>query len=173
MLKVKGFIKEGEEASLLRTKIVKEYLQKGIFNSFRNNFRKYSVEYWALYRLKRLVLWQPSDCSFTNELHPQLMEATSVHQAAARQFQSTTWNVLLAVNFVICFICSSVLLNCFLFSSEFKYQLHLPGHQLKEPTKAGSLILTSEIGLDMIADLHLSCLVSNYISWTFWLPQVL
>lgn len=157
----------------------KTICRKGILNSFRENLkRKYNAKDWALQRLRRLVLCQqPSSklCKFTNELHSQLMEAMSMHQAAAKQFKSTTGNMLIAVHFVICFICSTVfLLNCFLIAYLLNRasQLYFPGHQLKGLTRVGSLILPSETGLGMIAELHLSCPASNYIWRSFWLPQV-
>lgn len=80
-----------------------------------------------------------------------------MHQAAAKQFKSTTGNMLIAVHFVICFICSTVfLLNCFLIAYLLNRasQLYFPGHQLKGLTRVGSLILPSETGLGMIAELH-------------------
>lgn len=172
---------EGRERwfSTSHTKSAEEYLQKGTLNSFRENLkRKYNAKDWALQRLRRLVLCQqPSSklCKFTNELHSQLMEAMSMHQAAAKQFKSTTGNMLIAVHFVICFICSTVfLLNCFLIAYLLNRasQLYFPGHQLKGLTRVGSLILPSETGLGMIAELHLSCPASNYIWRSFWLPEV-
>lgn len=106
---------------------------------------------------RRLFLCQPphtKHSKFTNGLCPQVMEATSMHQAAARQFKSMIQNMLIAVNFVICFICSTVfLLNCFLLAYLLKLSIPapFPRSPVKGLTRLGSLILNNETGPGMIA----------------------
>lgn len=73
------------------------------------------------------------NCNFTNELHPQLMEGTSLHQAAG-QFKSLTWNMLIAVNLGTCCSCSTLfLLNCF--SLDCLLDLSIPAPFPRSPVK--------------------------------------
>lgn len=73
------------------------------------------------------------NCNFTNELHPQLMEGTSLHQAAG-QFRSLTWNMLIAVNLGTCCSCSTLfLLNCF--SLDYLLDLSIPAPFPRSPVK--------------------------------------